>query len=105
MEERDEYYNQQYLSKIEELSTQVKDWDLRNVVYDEMKKLRYNPSDDPEKDAEINFLKAQVKASKSQRFEPGVESFLRFRAREGGKSLSEARAWARKALKNSEDFE
>jgi hypothetical protein len=102
-DERDEFYNQQYSEKINALSGGVKDWDEKDVILDEMRKLRYNPTDNPEQDAELNFTKARLKAQASKRFEPGVESYLRFRSRETGKSLSEARAWARRALKNSDD--
>ena len=104
-DELDDYYLEQYTEKINALSGGVKNWDERDVILDEMRKLRYKPTDNPELDAELNFTKARLKATSSQRFEPGVESYLRFRARESGKSLSEARAWARKALKNSEDNE
>ena len=101
----DEYYNEAYIEKIKALSGSIKDGDEREVTFREMERLRYNPSDDPEHDAEVNFLKAQLKAKGTKQFEPGVESYLRYRAKETGKSLSEARAWARRALKNSDDFE
>jgi hypothetical protein len=98
----DEYYNELYIQKINALSGGVKDFDEKNVIFDEMGKLKYNPSDDPEKDAEVNFYKARLKAQTSKKFDPGVESYLRYRSKEAGKSLSEARAWARRALKNSD---
>ena len=99
----DEYYDQQYAEKVKELAQSVKDNDLKDVTFQEMARLRYRPSDDPDRDAELNFTKAQLAASKAVRFDPGCESYLRYRARETGKTLSEARAWARRVLKNSED--
>jgi hypothetical protein len=102
-DERDDFYNQQYSEKINALSGGIKDWDEKDVILDEMRKLRYNPTDNPELDAELNFTKARLKATTSKRFDNGTESYLRFRAKETGKSLSEARAWARRALKNSDD--
>ena len=105
MAETDDDYNELYAQKINALSGGIADFDLKNVILDEMRKLRYNPSYDPEKDAEVNFLKARVKATDSRKFEPGIESYLRYRSKESGKSLSEARAWARKALKNSDSDE
>jgi hypothetical protein len=102
-DELDEFYRQQYAEKINALSGGVRDFDEKDVILEEMRKLRYNPTDDAERDAEINFLKARLKATTSKRFDNGTESYLRFRAKETGKSLSEARAWARRALKNSDD--
>ena len=99
----DEYYDQQYAEKVKELAQSVKDNDLKDVTFQEMARLRYKPSDDPERDAELNFTKAQLAASRAVRFDSGCESYLRYRARETGKTLSEARAWARRVLKNSED--
>jgi hypothetical protein len=104
-DETDEYYRQMYSEKISNLSGAIKDFDEKNVIYDEMSKLRYTPTDNPELDAELNFTKARLKATTAKKFDTGTESYLRFRARETGKSLSEARAWARRALKNSNDDE
>lgn len=102
-DELDEFYRQQYAEKINALSGGVRDFDEKDVILEEMRKLRYNPTDNPELDAELNFTKARLKATTAKKFDPGVESYLRFRSRETGKSLSEARAWARRALKNSDD--
>ena len=74
MAETDEYYNTQYAEKIGELSKKISDDDLRDVTFEEMAKLRYKPSGDPELDAELNFTKAQLAASKSVRFEPKIEA-------------------------------
>jgi hypothetical protein len=102
-DEMDEYYRQQYAEKINALSGGVKDFDEKDVIYKEMSKLRYSPTDNPEQDAELNWTKARLLAQNSKRFDNGTESYLRFRAKETGKTLSEARAWARRALKNSDD--
>jgi hypothetical protein len=101
--ERDEFYDQQYAEKIHELSKNVKDDNLRDQTFDEIAKLKYKPSDDPERDAELNFTKAQLAAKESAQFDPNAELYLRFRARETGKSLSSAQAWARKAFINADE--
>jgi len=92
-------YDTRYLTKLKELTGKM-DTDSQDEVIDELKTMQYNPSNSPEVDCELNFLKSQNERKKKQhRFSKTEESFLQFQAQESGKSSAQVKSEARKFLK------
>ena len=60
-----EAYNKAYVSKITALSKDA-DEEYLKAVMEEMKDITYTPTTDPERDAELNFLKAERKLLKKK---------------------------------------
>ena len=60
-----EAYNKSYISTITALSKDMDD-DYYKAVIDEMKNISYTPSNDPKKDAELNFAKAENRLLKKK---------------------------------------
>ena len=91
-------YDQRYLQKIKELSGSL-DNDAKEDIVEEMGTLKYNPSNSPENDAHLNWLRSQNIAKQKSRFDSHSESLLRFQAEESGKSLSHVKREAMQTLK------
>ena len=92
-------YDTRYLTKLKEITNGV-DAEDRDEDIQEMETLRYNPSNSPETDVELNWLKCQNERKRKQyQFSKTEESFLRYQAQESGKSLAQVKREARKLLK------
>ena len=92
-------YDKRYLTKLKEITNGV-DGEDRDEVIKEMEIMRYNPSNSPETDAELNWMKSQNERKRKQhQFSKTEESFLQFQAQESGKSLAQVKREARKFLK------
>ena len=92
------YYDTPYLKTIKDLSASF-DGDEVDEIIGEMESLRYNPSNKPRLDAEINFLKAQNMVRAKSRFDSHTESLLRDKAERTGKPLAQVKREARAYLK------
>jgi hypothetical protein len=57
-QEQTSYYDKTYLNTFNQLSATLSEAEAEAIV-EEMKVMSYNPTKDPEKDAEVNFLKAE----------------------------------------------
>ena len=92
-------YDIRYIKKLKSLSDPFES-DVRDENISEMEKLDYTPSNRPETDAEINWLKCDIARKKKQyQFSKSEESFLQFQAQESGKSVAQVKREARKFLK------
>ena len=91
-------YDKRYIEKIKDLSGQL-DNDEQEDVIEEMHTLNYNPSNSPENDAELNWLRGRNIAKQKNRFDPHTESLLRSKAEATGKPLAQIKREARAYLK------
>ena len=92
-------YNDSYMKAMSDL-TQNLDDDQRDALLQEMQTIRYNPTTQAAQDAELNLLRSKkILSDRKRGMGPAVDSFLKFKARADGKSLSATTKWASKALK------
>ncbi|MFH1933312.1 MAG: hypothetical protein ABIN18_17185 [Pseudomonadota bacterium] len=91
-------YDKRYIEKIKELSGGL-DNDEQEDVIEEMHTLNYNPSNSPENDAELNWLRGRNIAKQKNRFNPATESYLQHIASEDGKTLAQVKKEYRKIMK------
>lgn len=92
-------YSDSYMKAMGDL-TQNLDDDARDALLQEMQTIKYTPTAQARQDAELNLLRSKkILSDRKRGMGPAVESFLRFKARSDGKSLSTTTKWASKALK------
>ena len=91
-------YDKRYISKLKELSKNL-DADTQDDIISQMENLTYNPSNSPENDGELNFLRSRNIVKQQNRFDPHTESLLRDKAERTGKPLAQVKREARAYLK------
>ena len=101
-EDEQEEYTKRYVEEMRKLASGT-ELDDQNLIYDEMQRLRYNPTGDAAHDAEYNFLRAEKAARKRNRVEDKtVKSYGKFMKRADGLSDAEAKKKMREYLKGGE---
>jgi len=60
-------YDETYTTTLTEQLKSVEDEDDRESIFHELRQLRYNPSNQPAQDAQLNFLKAKNAANQKRR--------------------------------------
>lgn len=95
-------YSDSYVKAINGLTADL-DEDARTLIFEEMETMRYNPTDKPGLDAELNFMKAEkTLSSKAKNLGRGVSSFLNFKQRADGQTPAQVRRWAKKTLREKD---
>ncbi len=102
MIEGNEFYNDPYVEKIGDL-LKTKEEDEAQEILKEMREMRYEPSEEPALDAEVNFLKAEKAVRKKTKINnPYIKSYARFIQHEHGLSDAEIKRRVREALNGGE---
>lgn len=78
--EKQEYHDG-YLKAMGELTSGLED-DARDVLFEEMQTIRYNPTDDPRQDAELNMLRVEKIVAAKKKLGGPVASSLKHKARD-----------------------
>ena len=103
-EEKKEYHDD-YLKAMQDFTKDLEEGD-RESVFETMEGIRYNPTNNPRQDAELNYLRSQKIVSGKKKKLGGaaggaVASFLRHKAKADGMSQAAVDKWANKAAKDS----
>ena len=91
-------YDRRYITKLKELTGKMDSEDTDEVI-SELQGMNYNPSNSPENDCELNYLKTKNVIRQKSKLNPSVASYLQFLATESGKPLSEVKRNYRKITK------
>ena len=96
-------YDIKYIKKLKDLTDPL-GAEVRDDIIDEMQTIKYNATNNPTQDAELNYLRSRnILKRKQYQFSKSEESFLRYQADADGISLTEAKRNARKILKKGGD--
>jgi len=96
--EHSRIYDIRYIKKLKDLTAGI-DSDEQDELIDELKGISYNPSNSPENDCELNFLKSKNVIRQKSKLDSHTASYLQFQAVESGKSLAEVKREFRKFAK------
>ena len=77
-------------------ATEGMDTEEVDEVIDELKGIRYNMTDNPEQDAELNVLRSRNVIRQKSRLDATTESYLKYQAQTSGKSFAEVKREYRK---------
>lgn len=91
-------YDQRYIRKLKELTDPL-GTAAQDEIIDELQNLKYDPSNNPEQDCELNYLRSKNIVRQKSRLDSSTESYLRFQAETSGRSLAEVKREYRKTVK------
>lgn len=91
-------YDKRYVRKLRDLTDSM-DKDSEGEIIDELQGLRYDPSNSPENDAELNYLKSTNVIRQKSKLNDSTKSYLQEIARRDGRKFSDVHREYRKMIK------
>ena len=101
-EEKKEYHNE-YMQSMRDFTESMEEGD-RDDIFRTMEGIKYNPTDNPRQDAELNYLRSRkiVSSKKRKLGQSGsgaVNSLLKFKQRADSMTPGQINKWVGKSLK------
>ena len=103
--ETDDEYNAEYLKYLRNRAEEYQDDDERNEFYSELQSIRYDPTDNPRQDAELNARRAKDRLRqkrKANKLPDSAQAFVKYKMDRDNMSETDARKWIKKAMKETE---
>ena len=104
-DETDEEYNAEYLKYLRNRAEEYQDEEEAAEFYKELQSIRYDPTDNPRQDAELNARRAKDRLRqkrKANKLPDSAQAFVKYKMHRDGLTEADAKRWIRKAMKETE---
>lgn len=101
----DDEENKQYLDYLKYRAEEFQDESEREEFFKELQEIRFNPSNNPRQDAELNYRRAKDRLRqkrKANKLPDAAQSFVKFKMQEDNLDEKQARKWIKKVMKEGE---